>query len=83
MSYISMDLFRQALQTDRKLFFKFRIRFRIIGRKQKNIQTNIEVWILINVQYIVYQKICLDMLYELMETFFQISESFFEWATLF
>ena len=28
-------------------FFKFQIRFRIIGRKQKNIQTNSEVWILI------------------------------------
>ena len=35
-----MESSRQALQTNGKLYFKFRIRFQIIGRKPKNIRTN-------------------------------------------
>ena len=40
MCFISIDSSRQALQTNGKLFFKFQIRFRIIDRTPKNIQTN-------------------------------------------
>ena len=45
-------------------------KFRIIGRKPKNIQTNSKVWILIKVQCVVHQWIWLDKLYKLMEFFF-------------
>ena len=33
--YTSLDLSQQALQTNDRLFFKFRIRFRVMGRKPK------------------------------------------------
>ena len=59
-----------------KAFFKFGISFRIIGRKPKNIQTNSEKWILIKVNYFTYRWIRLDELYNLMESFFQISNYF-------
>ena len=41
---------------------------------------NEEVWILVKVQCVIYQWICLDKLFKLMEIyiFFQILESFFE-----
>ena len=39
-------------------------------------------WTLIEVQFIVYQWIWLKKLYKLMESFFQISESFFELVTI-
>ena len=55
-----------------KAFFKFRICFRIIDRKPKNIQMNRKAWILIRVQCVVYQWIRLDKLYRLMECFFLI-----------
>ena len=67
-----------------KTLFKFHIRLWIIDRKPKNIQANTEVWILIiKVQCVMYQWICLDKLYKLMKSFFQISESFFEFVTIF
>ena len=63
-------------------FFKFQIRFRIIGRKLKNIQ-NRGVNI-IKVQYVIYLWIYLDKLYKLIESFsFQISKSLFEFTTIF
>ena len=37
-----MDLSQQTLQTNGKLFFKFRIRFQIFGRKPKYFQKNSE-----------------------------------------
>ena len=55
-----------------KDFFQFRICFRIIGRKPKNIQMNSEVWILIKVQFFIHQWIRLDKLYNL--SFFQMLE---------
>ena len=60
MCYMSMDSSQQALQNIKKLFFKFRIRFRIIGRKPKNIQKNSDPKILIKVQCVIYQWIRLD-----------------------
>ena len=74
MCYTSLDLSRQALQTNGKFFFRFRIIFRINGRKPKNIQMNSEVWILIKLQCVIYQWIWLDKLYKLLKSFFQISE---------
>ena len=53
----------------------FQIRFQNFGRKRKNIQTNSEAWILIQVQCVVYQWICLNELYQLMESLFQIQIS--------
>ena len=47
----------------------FQIRFRIIGRKPNNIQTNREAWILIKVHYLIHQWIRLDKLCKLMEFF--------------
>ena len=64
-----MDSSRRALQAY-GIFFKFQIRFQIIGRKQKNIQTNSEL-------YVIYQWICLDMLYKLIESFFSNFEIIF------
>ena len=54
MFYMSMDSSRQTPQTNGKLFFKFRTRFWIIGRKSKNIRTIREAWILIKVQSMCY-----------------------------
>ena len=44
---------------------------------------NRELLILIEVQYVIYKFIRLDMLYKIMNAFFQISELFFEWTTIF
>ena len=52
--------------------------YRIIGRKQKNIQTNSEAGILIKVLCIIHQWIRLYKLNKIMESSFQISESFFK-----
>ena len=53
-----MNLPWQALQTNGNLFFfQFRISFRIIDRKPKNIQTEREAWIWIEVQWIPDDKI--------------------------
>ena len=78
-----MDSSQQALQTTvMEIFFKFI--FGIIGEQPKNIQTNSEAWILVKVQYVIYQWIRLDKLYKLMESFFfQISKLFFESTTIF
>ena len=64
----------------------FRIRFKILAenwkifknfdRKQKNIQKNTEAWILIKLQCVKYQWICLNELYKLMKSFFETSNSF-------
>ena len=59
------------------LFFKFWIRFRINWRKPKNIETNSQVWILTKVQCFIYQWICLDKLYKVMESFFLQNSDFF------
>ena len=42
MCYISMDLFRQALQTNGKFFSNFKFGFKLLAENQ-NIQTNIGV----------------------------------------
>ena len=44
---------------------------------------NSEAWILTKVQWVLYQWICLDKLYKLMKSCFQISESLFELTTIF
>ena len=54
--------------------FKFEIHFRII--LAEIIQTNREVWILTEVQCVKYHRIYFDKLYNLWESFFQISKSF-------
>ena len=43
-----------------------------MAENRKNIQANIEAWLLIKVQCVIYQWIRLDKLYKLMESFFQI-----------
>ena len=78
-----MDSSRQALQTNRNLFPRFQIHFRIISQIQKNIQTNSKVRIMNKFQCVTYQLIRFDKLYKLMKSFFQISESFFELSTIF
>ena len=67
-----MNSSQLALQT------KFQIRFRIFGRKQEIFQMNSEAWILIDqIAMCMYQWICVNELYKLMESFFfQISNSF-------
>ena len=42
----------------------------------KNIQNKSKAWILIKLQCVIYQWICLYELYKLMESFFHISISF-------
>ena len=49
-----------------KVFFKFRI----IGWKPNNNQTNSNAWILIKMQCVIYQWICLDKLYKLIGSLF-------------
>ena len=63
-----MDLAQRALQTNGKLFFKFQ--FQIIGQNRKIFKPR-EYWLKCN-------KLC-----KLMESFFQISESIFEFVTIF
>ena len=58
-----MDLYHQTLQTTEKLFFKFVLE---ILAENKNIQANSEAWILIKLQRVIYQWICLNKLYKLM-----------------
>ena len=63
-------------------FFQFQIHFRIIGRKQKNIQTNI-----VNIDQSAIYHISINSSRQALQIngklFFQISESFFELTTLF
>ena len=66
-----------------KSFFEFQIRFLIFVWKPIFFQTNSEAWILIKLQCVLYQWIRLNELYKLIESFFQISESFFELVTIF
>ena len=56
-------------------FFKFQLVFELMAENRKNIETNSEAWILIKVQYFIYQWIRLDKLYKLMESFFKNSFS--------
>ena len=49
-----MESSRQALHTNGKPFSNFEIIFPIIGRKQKNIQTNSEAGILVKVQCVIH-----------------------------
>ena len=58
-------------------FSNFECVFELLA-KTGNIQMNSEAWILIKVQFIIYQWISLVQLYKLMENFFQISELFFK-----
>ena len=59
-----MDLSRRALQTNGKLVFKFRIRFSNYWPKtEKYFRMNIEAWILMKVQCVIYRWIRLDKLY--------------------
>ena len=75
-----MDLSRWFLQTNEFFFFFF---FLIIDRKPKNIQANSEAWILVKLQCVIHQWIRLDELYNLIESFIQISESFFKLTNFF
>ena len=68
-----MNSSQQALQTNGKFFLKFRIRFRIFGRNPKFFQKNSEAWILIKLQYVIYQWIRLNELYKQMKSLFRIS----------
>ena len=79
-----MDLSRQALPTYGFFFFKFQIHFRINGRNHKVFKRIARCKYLskCNVLYL-YQWIRLDKLYRLMESFLQISKSFFELPTIF
>ena len=52
----------------------FQICFELLAEKTTNIQTNIEVRILIKVQCFIYQWIHFHKLYELKESFFHILE---------
>ena len=72
-----MDSSQRALQTNEKLFFKFKISFQSFGWKLKNIPTNTEALIFIKCYIIyIYQRIRLNKLYKLMESFFsKISSS--------
>ena len=86
-SYISMDSSRRALQTNERLFVnfifvsKFWQKTENFGLKPKNIQKNSESWILIKLQCVIYQWICLNKLYKLMEKLFKISDFFYEILT--
>ena len=83
--FASMDSSWQALQTNGKLFFKFQIRFRIIGRKQKKkIFKRIarrEYWSKGNVLYI--NGLVSTSSTNQCEAFFKSSESFFELTRIF
>ena len=57
-----MDSYRQALQTNEKLFPNFKFIFQYI-------ETNSEARILIKVQCVIYQWIPCDNLYKLIEFF--------------
>ena len=54
--------------------------FRNFGRKPKNIQKNSEEWILIKLQYVVYQWISLNELYKLMKSFFKFKIIFWNFG---
>ena len=79
MSYIN-EFVSMSSRNKWKAFFKFQFFFLNFGWKPKNIQTN-KVWISIKFQCVIYKSIRLDKLYKLRESFFQVSESFFELAT--
>ena len=78
MLYINGFVLTSSGKRWKVFFFKFRIRFRIIGRNphKKIIPTNKEAWILIKVKCFTYQWICLDKLYKLTKSLFPISNSF-------
>ena len=66
-------------------FFRFQISFwnfvrkpKILAKNWKNFQKNSEAWILIKLQCVlnIYQWIRLNELYKLLESFFQILNSF-------
>ena len=73
-----MDSSRRALWTNEKLFLNFKLVCEILGENTKNIHMNSDSWILIKLRCVTYQWTRLDKLYKLMESFLQISESFFE-----
>ena len=64
-----MDLSQQALQISNSFSNYW-------PKNEKNSQTNSEAWILIKVQYVIYQWIRLDKLYKLMEAFFEVFSKF-------
>ena len=76
-----MDSSPRALQIDEKIFFKFRIRFRIIGRKI------IKIIASVNIDQSAMCYLSMDSSRQALQThekfFFQISESFFELTTCF
>ena len=65
-----MNSSQRVLQTNGKLF-------QINGRKPKNIGTSNEAWIFIKVQSVIYQWICLGMLYKLMKAVFNFLNHIF------
>ena len=70
---LNINGFISTSSTNKSFFFQISNFFPIYGRKPKNIQTNSEAWILIKVQCVIYQWICLNELYKLRKSFFQIS----------
>ena len=83
---VSMDLSQGVLQLKKSFFFQisfrnfwtitenFEQRAKILNRNSKMcIQKNSEAWTLIKLQCVVYQWICLNELYKLMKSFFEIS----------
>ena len=74
---------QRALQTNGKLFFKFQIRFLNFWPKTENFSKEFRIVNIDQVQCVIYQLIRLNELYKLMESFFQISESFSELTTIF
>ena len=74
-----MDLSQRALQTTEKFFFKFQICIRNFGLKPKNFETNTEALILIKLQCVIYQWICLRKLYKQLESLFSNSFLIIGW----
>ena len=56
--------------------------FDLLAKKTKNMQINSEAWIFLKFHCFICQYIHLGKLYNLMENFLQISESFFELTTI-
>ena len=71
-------LLKKLYKQIKSFFFKFYIYFRNFGPKTENFgwkpkKKNSDEWILIKLQCVTYQWICLHELYKQMESFFQIS----------
>ena len=83
MYYLSIDLTRQAIQSNGKLFSNNSGIGFMQARGEASFVLNSTCSSCNVYVAIIYQWIGLDKLYKLMESFFQISESDFELTTLF